>query len=215
LGVLCQNLGITINGRHRAAGDAWATSKVFDIIISKNPTSVEEGKPVKERLLGLHPNLDPNRVLGLPEQTGVYYLYNHEGRLLYVGKSNNIRKRVMQHLSGSGTKRALEMRSQIADIDFEVTGSELVALIVEADRIKQNIPVFNKRGRRKAEQVGVFAQTDDNGYINLRVGKYTSDSNTPCASFANITSAQNFVYGLVERFSLCQKLCGLYNSSNA
>jgi DNA polymerase-3 subunit epsilon len=215
LGVLCQNLGIKINGRHRAAGDAWATSKVFDLIISKDTSSVLVGKSAKEILSGLHPNLDPKRVTSLPERTGVYYFYNQEGRLLYVGKSNSIRKRVMQHLSGAGTKRALEMRSQVADIDFEITGSELIALILEADQIKENIPVFNKKGRRKAEQVGIFASTDDYGYINLSIGKDSVNAKNPLASFANVTSAQNFMYALVDRFNLCQKLCGLYSSNSA
>lgn len=215
LGVLCQNLGITINGRHRAAGDAWATSKVFDLIVGKSPHSIENKDSSRETLRGLNPNLDHARINSLPEQAGVYYFFNEAGRLLYVGKSNCIRKRVMQHLSGAGTKRALEMRSQIADIDYEVTGSELIALIVEADQIKQNIPVFNKRGRRKAEQVGLLAYADERGYINLKIDTCKPETFTPLASFANVTAAKNFMYSLVDRYSLCQKLCGLYSSESA
>lgn len=215
LGVLCQNLGIEITDRHRAAGDAWATSKVFDLIISKNPDSVVPTEITKANLSGLHPELNPKRIRSLPEKVGVYFLYSSEGRLLYVGKSNNIRKRVLQHLSGSGTKRALEMRSQVADIDFELTGSELIALILEADQIKENLPVFNKRSRRKVEQLGIFANTDDYGYINLGISKTSSNPNNPLASFPNVTAAQNFMYSLVERFNLCQKLCGLYSSNSA
>lgn len=215
LGVLCQNLGININGRHRAAGDAWATTKVFDLIIASNPDSVFIDKSPWNELTGLHPAMNQNQISSLPEKAGVYYFYGNDAKLLYVGKSINIRKRVKQHFSGRATKRSLEMCSQIIDIDFEITGSELIALIVEADQIKQNLPIFNKRGRRGAHQVGVFSFVDDSGYINLLVRKVQGTSEIPFACFANTTSAQNFLYALVDKFNLCQKLCGLYSSSSA
>ncbi|HDZ41640.1 MAG TPA: hypothetical protein ENH59_08180 [Bacteroidetes bacterium] len=53
------------------------------------------------------------------------------------GKSKNIHRRVMTHLSNNSSKRAMQMRDEIADIDYELTGNELIALLKESEEIKK------------------------------------------------------------------------------
>jgi DNA polymerase-3 subunit epsilon len=212
LGSICDNLGISINGRHRAAGDALATVKLFQELLHISPNLATEGQDI---LTSLAPSLNPKTIADLPEATGVYYLYDVDGKIIYIGKSVNIRKRVLDHTARPKTKRATEMLSQIADIGFELTGSELIALLVEADAIKEHLPKYNKRGRRRNSQVGIFKNTDANGYINLSVDTISKDDDIPIASFDNQAEAQAFLYRMVEDYSLCQKLCGLYKSTNA
>ena len=212
LGNLCENLGISINGRHRAAGDALATVKLFEKLLHIAPNLATEGEDI---LSTLAPNLNPKTIADLPEAAGVYYFYDNEGKIIYVGKSVNIRRRVLDHTARPKTKRATEMLSHLADIGFELTGSELIALLIEADAIKEHLPKYNKRGRRRNSVVGIFQKTDTNGYINLSIEKIGTSNNLPVVSFDNQSEAQSFLYRIVDEYALCQKLCGLYKSANA
>ena len=93
LGKLCNDLGIVLEDRHRAFGDARATVELFKRLIQNDQEGLIRPNPLppySEK--DLHPALDKEALKNIPAATGVYYLYNEEGILLYVGKSNNIRK---------------------------------------------------------------------------------------------------------------------------
>jgi DNA polymerase-3 subunit epsilon len=212
LGSICRDLGISINGRHRAAGDALATVQLFQRVIAIAPEALTIGGGALKKLTSL---IKPEVISNLPETPGVYYLYNEGGDVIYIGKSVNIRKRVLDHIGSPTTKRATEMLAQIADVGFEETGSELIALILEADAIKANLPKYNKKGRRKGSLVGLFNNVDTFGYENLAIKSISSVDEKPISCFDSLAEAQSFLYRLVEEFDLCQKLCGLYQSSNA
>ena len=79
----------------------------------------------------------------LPVETGVYYLHNNQGKLIYIGKSKNIKNRVNQHLTGKSNK-SLNIQIEIDDVSFEKTGSELIALLKENNEVKKHKPKFNK-----------------------------------------------------------------------
>ncbi|MBM3437340.1 MAG: hypothetical protein FJY07_14135, partial [Bacteroidetes bacterium] len=137
LGKLCQELGIENPHRHRAFGDAAAALKLFEILLT-----VE--KNVEELSLhGLNSSLDRKLIARLPQEPGVYYFYNDSGHIIYIGKSINIRERVMSHITNNTSKRAIEMRNEIADIGFELTGNELIALLLESNEIKKHTPRYN------------------------------------------------------------------------
>jgi DNA polymerase-3 subunit epsilon len=212
LGSICNDLKIPINGRHRAAGDALATVKLFQMILSLDVDLTSETSGVGARMVS---PIDSEKIRSLPEDTGVYYLYSMQGDIIYIGKSNNIRKRVIEHLARPSNKRAVEMASQVFDVGFEVTGSEVIALILEADEIKANLPKYNKRGRRRNSQYGITSHHDSNGYINLKVEKVQGVDVSPSICFDDLKHAQDLLHRMVEENSLCQKLCGLYNSTNA
>jgi len=93
----------------------------------------------------------------IPEEPGVYYFYDEKGDLIYIGKSRNLRERIWTHLSNNTTGRAMEMRDMIADIDWELTGSELIALLLESAEIKKNKPLYNRAQRRTGFQWGIFS----------------------------------------------------------
>ena len=80
----------------------------------------------------LNPKLDISKIDTIPDEPGIYYFYNEKGDLIYIGKSRNLQQRISTHLSNNTTNRAMEMRDLIADIDWEVTGSELIALLRES-----------------------------------------------------------------------------------
>ncbi len=215
LGNLCHDLGIIISDRHRASGDALATVKLLELLLDlKNASQQDLFEPLPDRK-GLHPDLDLRKVSAIPDETGVYYFHDEKGVLVYVGKSLNIRNRVFQHLGKPKTTRSADMRSRIAEISYDITGSELIALLIETEQIKLNRPVFNRAGRHTANRYGLFRFEDENGYINLKLSRISNCTDNPLTTFTSKEEALSFVERLMERFDLCQKFCGLYSSSGA
>ncbi|PKP25056.1 MAG: exonuclease, partial [Bacteroidetes bacterium HGW-Bacteroidetes-22] len=185
-----------------------ATVKLFELLLSI------EKQPEALILKGISTGFDPEKLKSLPQETGVYYLHNSHGDVIYVGKSLNIRDRIVQHLTNISTRKALEMSQQIADITWELTGSELVALLLESYEIKRMLPVYNRAQRRNTFSFGLFDKIDSNGYINLEI-KRIKEGDQPITSYASKTSAQNQLFVMVENHQLCQKLSGLYKSKGA
>jgi DNA polymerase III subunit epsilon len=216
LGNICKDLNILINGRHRAAGDALATVKLFEMLIEKDISINGFTSPLLKntRNSKLNPNLDTKIINEIPEEPGIYYFYNEKGDLIYVGKSRNLYQRVTTHLSNNTTNRSMEMRDLIADIDWESTGSELIALLKESAEIKLNKPIYNRAQRRTGFQHGIFSFTDDNGYINFRYGTLNDDE-APVSVFTSRDKAKSKLNSLIENYQLCQKLSGLYETNGA
>jgi DNA polymerase III subunit epsilon len=214
LGRICEDLNISINGRHRAMGDAVATAKLFDLLMEINHRGrTDYFTETKATFSGHHPALEVNRIKGLPEEAGVYYFYNDECELIYIGKSRNIKSRVQSHFSNSSSGKALKMKAQIADVGFETTGSELIALLKESFEIKKYKPLFNRRQRRSLFRYELHTFTDSVGYIRFTLKKTGLDQKeSPLICFANKTEARNFMERNIEKYNLCQKLCGLYPS---
>ncbi|MEE4256270.1 MAG: exonuclease domain-containing protein [Bacteroidales bacterium] len=208
LGSLCKDLGIENEARHRAAGDALATVKLFEHLRGL------EDDLLKLSLRGLNSGLSKKIVDQLPEECGVYYFVDGQGEIIYVGKSLNIRDRILSHLSNNNTKRAMEMRDRVADIKWELTGSELIALLLESDEIKRRKPVFNRSQRRSTFQYGLFVITDVNGYKWLQA-KRINGTDAPLTSYTTQKEARAHLQYLVDEYHLCQKLCGLYPSNGA
>lgn len=219
LGNICKDFAIDIKNRHRATGDAFATVKLLELLIRRcSDEGIEDLITVAARpaLKNLHPLLDQKTLDNLPEETGVYYFLNDQNQIIYIGKSKNIRQRVLSHLSNNGSKRAIELKESIASVDLEITGSELVALLIESSEIKKHSPPYNRAQKRKIMHYGLYSFKDDNGYINLRIDKTTNRINdTPHTCFQNLTEARDSLSRLAERHWLCQKLCGLYETDGA
>jgi DNA polymerase-3 subunit epsilon len=213
LGNICKDLNISINGRHRAAGDSLATVRLFEILMEKDRElgQVKNGLIRNTRISKLNPKLDLNKINDIPDEPGIYYFFNEAGDLIYIGKSRNLQQRINTHLSNNTTNRAMEMRDQIADIDWELTGSELIALLKESWEIKKNKPVFNRAQRRTSFQWGIFSFEDIDGYINYSYGPLDIDD-SPVSVFTSKDRARGKLESMVDTYSLCQKLCGLYNS---
>ncbi|HEX3007142.1 MAG TPA: exonuclease domain-containing protein [Bacteroidales bacterium] len=216
LGNLCDELGIIIKGRHRAMGDALATAKLFDILLSVESNAKSNlFQPQSINKQSLHPAFDVSCIANLPGKTGVYYFRNECGDIIYVGKSNDIQTRVISHFSNNTTQKAIKMKSQIVSIDYEITGSELVALLLESEEIKKNKPIYNHAQRRTPSHCGIFQYTDANGYICLSVENNELNNSSPLTSFNTKAEAREFMSFLIQRYHLCQKLCGLYKSAGA
>ncbi len=206
LGNICADLGIEITDRHRAIGDALATAKLFEILVDRNAR-------LESSLFVNHSSpLPKDKMDSIPSKTGVYYFYDSQGNLIYIGKSKDIHQRVLTHLSNSQTRKAIEMRDKIADISWEETGSELVALLLESSEIKKYKPLFNRSQRRSAFNFGLFAFEDGAGYLNLKIAKIEGEE-IPLTTFHFQQEGIEFLHNLAQKFALCKKLCHLDNNT--
>lgn len=205
LGNICADLGISIKNRHRAEGDAFATVKYFEYLLSRN--EISEVNLFSNR----NSFLTEEKIASLPGSTGVYYLHDEKGSIIYIGKSNDIHQRILSHLNNSKTKKAIEMRDQVVDVSWEQTGSELVALLLESAEIKKHKPIYNRLQRRSASNFGLFLTEDENGYLNLQI-KRVEDDEIPLTCFHFQQEATNFLHALAEKNNLCKKLCHLDNA---
>ncbi|CAM1369004.1 exonuclease domain-containing protein [Tenacibaculum xiamenense] len=211
LGNLCASEGIKINDRHRAKGDADATVILFKKLLVLDK---EQEKSVistflnpRSRQATLPPLLSKTVFDNLSEKTGVYYFKNETKDIIYVGKANNIKQRVLSHFYDK-KKKEVAMCMATTDITYTETGSELLALLLESSEIKKHYPKYNRAQRRTAESIGLFSYEDRSGIIHLAWNKLKLAPN-PITKFYTAAEARNFVEKLCEKFELCPKYCHL------
>ncbi|MGV9002865.1 exonuclease domain-containing protein [Flavobacterium sp.] len=213
LGKLVRALGIPVTDRHRANGDAMATVKLFKMLLAKDvKKEIISSLIQKEIKSGLLPKL-LDIVESLPSKTGIYYIHNEKGNLIYIGKSRNIKKRVNQHFTDTSGK-SKKIQREVFAVNFEVTGSELIALLKENEEIKINKPVYNQAQRKSIFLWALYQVKDKNGYLNLRLEK-ADGRKKEITSFTSIQDGKNSLIKITERYNLCQKLNGLYETQNA
>ncbi|WP_298140677.1 exonuclease domain-containing protein [Flavobacterium sp.] len=212
LGKLVRALGIPVTDRHRASGDALATVKLFKLLLSKDTEKEILISSIKAEIKsGLSPKL-LDIVESLPYKTGIYYIHNEKGDLVYIGKSKNIKKRVNQHFTGK-TNKCKKIQLEVFAVTYEETGSELIALLKESEEIKINKPIYNRAQRKSIFQWALYEVLDDQGYLNLRLQK-ADGRKKEITAFTTIQEGKNALFRITEKYNLCQKLNGLYETQN-
>ncbi len=213
LGKLVRALGIPLSDRHRASGDALATVKLFKMLLVKDVEKKILKESIKtEPLLNLDTHIV--RILEeIPSITGVYYLHDEKGDIIYIGKSKNIRKRVNQHFT-TDHQRFKEIRKEIASVSYEATGNELVAMLKENEEIKHNKPKFNRSYNKNIFKYALYQDIDEDGYINLYITKADARKKD-IITFSSYQQANGVLQQILETYRLCTKLTGLHNGNGA
>jgi DNA polymerase-3 subunit epsilon len=199
LGKLVRALGIPMADRHRASGDALATTKLFQMLLEKDLTKeivkdfikLEIEKGISPKLLDI--------VEHLPSRTGIYYVHNE-----------NIKKRINQHFTGTTTK-CKKIQTEVFAVTYEETGSELIALLKESEEIKINKPIHNRAQRKSIFEWALYAEKDTNGYLNLKLQK-ADGRKKEITSFTTLQEGKNSLFRITAEYHLCQKLTGLYQT---
>ena len=212
LGKLVRALGIPVTDRHRASGDAMATVKLFKMLLAKDVEKEILISSIKAEIKkGLSPKL-LDLVESLPSKTGIYYIHNEKGDLIYIGKSKNIKKRVNQHFTGT-SRKSKKIQAEVFAVTYEETGSELIALLKESEEIKINKPIYNRAQRKSIFQYALYAVKDEKGYINLKLLK-ADGRKKEITSFTSINEAKNALFRITAHYNLCQKYTNLYDTKN-
>lgn len=214
LGKLCTALRIPIQNRHRAAGDADATSILFNMLLDNDLEGIIPEmlkKTSKEQVLP--PHLDKASILRLPNQPGVYYFKDSKGKIIYVGKAKDLKKRVTSHFTGNTPNRQRQdFLRTIHHVDFVICGTELMALILEANEIKRLWPENNRAMKRYEHKYDLYVFEDQNGYLRLAVDKHKKNNNA-IQSFNSLLEGYNFLTQLIDKYQLCAKLCYLQKTA--
>jgi len=213
LGHLTRELGIHIENRHRAGGDALATAQVLQLILAKDGLHVIKDMLKKEnRFQILPPNLNEQQVKDLPAQPGVYYFKDAKGKVIYVGKAKLLNKRVVSHFTGLDTsKKRQEFLRNIHSIDFATCPTEFSACLLESVEIKRLWPAYNKSQKRYEQLWGIYHFEDSRGYLRLAIDKKQKYSQ-PVAVFPMLADAHRMLWKIVRDFSLDPVLCFLDKS---
>ncbi len=210
LGNLCGALNIPMETRHRAGADADATVILFSKLLEWDREGVVAAmlkKGSKEQLLP--PNLPKADFEALPNSPGVYYFRDNKGKVIYVGKAKDLRKRVSQHFSGNNPNAQRQhFLRDIFSITYERCATELMAFILEAVEIKRIWPKYNRALKKYEPKFGLFVYEDLNGYKRMSIGKYNK-SLLPLQVFTTLQDGTNKLWQLARRFGLCAELCRL------
>lgn len=208
LGKLCKQLKVELNNHHRAGGDAEATAILFSMILENDKDGhVVQSLNRNSKEQRLPPNLERSEFEKLPNTPGVYYFYNQKGKVVYVGKAKNLKKRVRSHFTGNNAnKQRQDFMRDIHSINFQECGTELMAFILEATEIKRLWPENNRALKRFEQAYGLFLYEDQRGYQRLLIDKKRKGS-SPIYSFNQIFEGHSLLRQLIEEFELCPKLC--------
>lgn len=213
LGKLVRSLGIPLSDRHRAAGDARATVKLLKLLLDKD----SEKTIVKQVLRTKEQDQVTRKFLHLVEQvkpvTGVYYLHNQQGDVIYIGKSTNMRKRVNQHFTGK-SRKSLKIQLETHSVSTEETGNELIALLKEVDEIQLHKPKHNRVHKNDSIRFGLEEGVTSTGYRFLRIA-HAQDNIRYVTTFKNLNNARKLLYFFAQKYTLCLKLVGLESPKKA
>lgn len=107
-----------------------------------------------------HYNLQPTHYSNLPSSPGVYFFRDKHGKLLYIGKAINLKRRVSSYFQKNHIDlRIDELVSRIKKINIRKTDSVIEALILEANLIRRHQPFYNIKSK------------DDKSFVNIAISR--------------------------------------------
>ena len=142
LGKLCKSVGIPVANRHRADGDAFATVSLFELLLQKDVNndiikqSIKDFSDVykKEKIASI--------ISKTPTTSGVFYLHQENGRIMYIGKGKNMRSKISQLLAKK-SKKIKMIQSKLASVSFDKSGNYTLARLIFNQGIAKHKPRYN------------------------------------------------------------------------
>ncbi|WP_291967644.1 exonuclease domain-containing protein [Maribacter sp.] len=152
-------------------------------------------------------NIAYQKLNALPNSPGIYKFQNKKGEVIYVGKAKDIKKRVLSHFYNT-TEKEIILCDATFHIDFETTGSELIALLREADLIDKLDPPFNYIQKKSYVTYHIVPQKNRKGIIQLKIERRPFE-HSPTEIFLKKGDAIKRLIELTEKFRLCPLQTGL------
>ncbi|MEM8762741.1 MAG: exonuclease domain-containing protein [Bacteroidota bacterium] len=198
LGKLVRSLGIPMSDRHRANGDAMATLKLLKLLLDKDTdkTIIKEVVRAAE-----HGELSPNQlqmVSNLPSKTGVYYMHDRYGEIRFIGKTKDLQRRVNQHFTNTG-ELARKLQKETKKVTFELTGSELIAVLKEYAEVKKTRPRYNTIAKKSLFTHALNFEANGSGQIKLKLVK-RNERSAKSIGFNGETSAEHFLARIAKEY---------------
>lgn len=212
---IIQRFDIRCTNRHRALDDArviWDFLQALPNQVGAPRLSVAVNELLKTPTMP--PQIDPALVKSLPDSAGVYVFYGHDRNPLYVGKSVNIRNRVLSHFSSdSRSSKEMSLCQQVEHIEAISTAGELGALLLESQLIKELYPLYNRRSLNAKKLVVIRRTIGENGYMSAVIEPLNGPSPSNLADIIGIfrtqKKARDFLWGNAKEHGLCPAIMGL------
>ncbi len=215
LDTLIQRHNLPVHERHRALGDAESLQAFIRFLLQQHSPETLQGEiQALKRRTALPAGVDAEVVDSLPEQPGVYLFYGAGDELLYVGKSINLRARVLEHFYASNrNSKEMKLAQQVCRIDWQETLGEFGALVLEAQWIKQKQPLLNRMGRGEAGSYSIELVSDDEGFYQAKIVA-TQEKLRPSHAalyglFRHPREAKKVLQSIAEQQGLCQRRLGV------
>lgn len=220
LDAIIERFHISCTNRHRAFDDAkvlWEFYQKLQNNIDKDLLEKALSNGLKKPAVPL--KISEESLNSLPEKPGVYIFYGENNTPLYVGKSVNIRERVMSHFSNDYlSTKEMNIAQQIQNIKTFTTSGELGALLKESQLVKEMQPLYNRQLRITKKLVLARKRIDGKGYPSITletVDNINPDNlNTILGVFKSKKQAKDFLIPLVKEYNLCEKLLSLEKTSS-
>jgi DNA polymerase-3 subunit epsilon len=215
LDALIERHGLVVGDRHRALADAQLVWQFWQLIHRQLDGELID--TTIARLLGrpaLPPHLDPSIIDELPETPGVYLFYGENDLPLYVGKSKDIRTRVLSHFSADhSSAKEMSLSQQLRRIEWIETAGEVGALLLEAKLVKERQPIHNRRLRRSSGLCAWQLVADgEGGWRPVLVRGPDLDpgrQDNLFGFFTSQTAATKALRTLADEHALCRACLGL------
>ncbi len=218
LDAIIERFNITCINRHRAYDDAHATWQFFRKISKLFPqTELMQLLEKQIKRPSIPTRIDANMIDKLPEGPGVYTFYGEKGTPLYIGKSKNIRKRVLSHFSADHRfEKDMNISRQLKSIDTISTAGELGALLKESALIKEVRPLYNHALKRKLNLTLLLQAKTNKGYYTIRIENrnqiVAEDLNILVGVYTSKKQARAFLKEQAASYKLCEKILGIDTS---
>ncbi len=212
---IIERFGFSCESRHRALDDTRVMVEFVNKIVNEFPTDVLDatfGRLLKRPSIPVGVS---EKVLNkLHEGPGVYIFYGDTGLPLYIGKSINVKERVLSHFAASSfSTTELSIATQVKDIEVIETAGELSALLKESTLIKKMLPIYNRRLRNASKLYYLNAEVDEAGYKTVSISHKPSDQ--ILGIFKTQKQLRETLATLCEKNNLCKKLLGLEKTKSA
>ena len=212
---ILERYSIVNTARHRAMGDAKAILQFWQHC--EKEFGAQRILEAVQTLLGkqsLPPHIDGKIIEAIPDTPGVYLFFGENKECLYIGKSKNIKTRVLSHFQSSLKQRKeAKLSLQIREIDWIETSGELGALLLESELIKKRLPLMNIRLRKTSSMHAWQLTPSPSGYlIPTLISKRDLEPGLQenlYGLFKSRRDALNYMRGITEKYCLCEAVMGL------
>ncbi|MFZ5558618.1 MAG: exonuclease domain-containing protein [Pseudomonadota bacterium] len=211
---LIERHGLACGERHRALGDARVLWEFLQRVrAEKDPALIEAAVAGQLKAPSLPAGVSPTLLDELRESPGVYVFYGAGGVPLYVGKSVNLRSRVMAHFAGDRKlAKDLKIAQQVEHVEWIETAGELGALMQEARLVKELNPVLNRQLKAQRELCAWrFDPANPKATPELVYAREVDFAATPhvYGLFRAKTDAVKALRAIAEQHKLCPIVLGL------
>lgn len=213
LGKLSKSLGIPVSDRHRASGDARATLELFKLLQDKDTS---KDIILKEFISETNkPSLKFDSILNeLPNDTGIFYIFDKNNKIIYLSKSGNIAQSARKLLTGRSSL-SNKIKLTAVEITYEITGNELISWLKENQEIKTLNPLLNENQKKLNFPFTIYVD-EKNGYKQLRIGHTDYESKLNYVlRMSSYNNAVRFLSLISEEYELCSKINEVYVGEGA